>query len=82
MREPSRDGTDVLLTTQYPEEADHLADRIVIIDQGRVIAEGTPAELKARAGRDVVEAHPRSGPDPGDRRRALGGRRRPRPRRP
>jgi len=52
-------GTDVLLTTQYLDEADNLADRIVIIDHGRVIAEGAPAELKARAGRDVVEIHGR-----------------------
>jgi ABC-2 type transport system ATP-binding protein len=53
------DGTDVVLTTQYLDEADHLADRIVIIDHGRTIAEGSPAELKAQGGRDVVEAHPR-----------------------
>jgi ABC-2 type transport system ATP-binding protein len=52
-------GTDVLLTTQYLDEADNLADRIVIIDHGRVIAEGAPAELKAQAGRDVVEIHGR-----------------------
>jgi ABC-2 type transport system ATP-binding protein len=50
-------GTDVLLTTQYLEEADRLASQVVIIDQGRVIAEGTPDELKGRAGRDVVEVH-------------------------
>ena len=52
-------GTDVLLTTQYLDEADQLADHIVIIDHGRTIATGTPAQLKARAGRDVIEAHPR-----------------------
>jgi ABC-2 type transport system ATP-binding protein len=51
-------GTDVLLTTQYLDEADHLADHVVIIDHGRTIATGTPAQLKARAGRDVIEAHP------------------------
>jgi ABC-2 type transport system ATP-binding protein len=54
------DGTDVLLTTQYLEEADQLADSVVIVDHGRVIAEGTPAELKSRAGRDVVEARARN----------------------
>jgi ABC-2 type transport system ATP-binding protein len=50
-------GTDVLLTTQYLDEADQLASQVVIIDHGRVIAEGTPSELKSRAGRDVIEVH-------------------------
>jgi daunorubicin resistance ABC transporter ATP-binding subunit len=49
------EGTTVLLTTQYLEEADRLADRIAVIDQGQVIAEGTPAELKADLGGTVVE---------------------------
>ncbi len=48
-------GTTVLLTTQYLEEADPLADRIAVIDGGRVIAEGTSAELKARMGATVIE---------------------------
>ena len=48
-------GTDVLLTTQYLDEADQLAQRVVIVDKGRVIADGTPGELKSQAGRDVVE---------------------------
>ena len=48
-------GTTVLLTTQYLEEADRLARSIVVIDQGRVIAKGTPAELKANLGNTVLE---------------------------
>ena len=57
------DGTDVLLTTQYLEEADQLARHVVIIDHGRVIAAGTPDELKDRAGTNVIEVRPRSGGD-------------------
>ncbi|MFJ4655931.1 ATP-binding cassette domain-containing protein [Nocardia sp. NPDC088792] len=48
-------GTTVLLTTQYLEEADRLADRIVMLSHGRVVAEGSPAELKARVGTDRLE---------------------------
>jgi ABC-2 type transport system ATP-binding protein len=54
-----KDGTDVLLTTQYLDEADQLASQIVIIDHGRTIATGTPAELKRRTGGNVIEVHPR-----------------------
>jgi ABC-2 type transport system ATP-binding protein len=50
-------GTDVLLTTQYLDEADHLASQVVIIDHGRAVATGTPAELKRRIGGNVVELH-------------------------
>jgi ABC-2 type transport system ATP-binding protein len=49
------EGTTLLLTTQYLEEADRLADRIAVIDQGKVIAEGTSSELKATIGGDVLE---------------------------
>ena len=52
-------GTDVLLTTQYLDEADHLAGRVVIVDHGRVVAAGSPTELKQRAGRSVIEVHTR-----------------------
>jgi ABC-2 type transport system ATP-binding protein len=54
-----RAGTDVLLTTQYLDEADQLADRVTIIDRGQAIATGTPEELKGLAGRDVVEVRVR-----------------------
>jgi ABC-2 type transport system ATP-binding protein len=48
-------GTSVLLTTQYLEEADQLADHVVIIDNGRCIARGTPSELKAQTGQAMIE---------------------------
>jgi daunorubicin resistance ABC transporter ATP-binding subunit len=57
------DGTDVLLTTQYLEEADQLAGHVVIVDHGRVIAAGTPDELKDRAGSNVIEVRPRARAD-------------------
>lgn len=53
-------GSTVLLTTQYLDEADQLADRIAVIDTGRVIAEGTPAELKASVGVAALELQLRS----------------------
>jgi ABC-2 type transport system ATP-binding protein len=56
-------GVDVLLTTQYLEEADQLSRQVVIVDQGRVVDAGTPDELKDRAGRDVVEVRPRAAGD-------------------
>ena len=55
VRELVAEGTTVLLTTQYLEEADHLANRIMVIDHGRVIADGTAAQLKAQLGATVVE---------------------------
>ena len=55
IRELVATGTTLLLTTQYLEEADELADEIVVIDHGRVIAAGTALELKSRIGGDVVE---------------------------
>jgi len=53
-------GVTVFLTTQYLEEADVLADRVGIIDQGKIVAEGTPAALKAEIGRPSVHAIPRT----------------------
>ena len=52
IRELRREGTTILLTTQYLEEADRLAQLIAVIDQGRIVAEGTAGELKERVGRD------------------------------
>ncbi|HEY1737867.1 MAG TPA: ATP-binding cassette domain-containing protein [Acidimicrobiia bacterium] len=63
IRELAAGGTDVLLTTQYLDEADQLAARIVIVDHGRVIADGTPTDLKTQAGHDVIEARPRHADD-------------------
>src|SRR5213076_3276716 len=52
------EGVTVFLTTQYLEEADVLADRVGIIDHGRIVAEGTPSALKAEIGRPTVEVVP------------------------
>ena len=58
IREMVADGTTVLLTSQYLEEADQLAHDIAVIDHGAVIATGTPDELKAQAGQQVLEVTP------------------------
>ncbi|HEX9300279.1 MAG TPA: ATP-binding cassette domain-containing protein [Actinomycetota bacterium] len=55
IKELVAEGTTLLLTTQYLEEADRLAGRVAVIDGGRVIAEGTPSDLKAELGRSVIE---------------------------
>jgi ABC-2 type transport system ATP-binding protein len=57
IRDLQREGTTLLLCTQYLEEADHLADRIAVIDLGQVIAEGTADELKDKIGGEVLEIH-------------------------
>jgi ABC-2 type transport system ATP-binding protein len=64
VRRLANDGVTVFLTTQYLEEADVLADRVGIIDRGKIVAEGSPAKLKAAIGRPSVEATPR---DPAER---------------
>jgi daunorubicin resistance ABC transporter ATP-binding subunit len=61
--ELTRTGTAVLLTTQYLEEADRLADQIVVLDQGRVIAAGTAEQLKTLVGGDRLELWARTGDD-------------------
>jgi ABC transporter DrrB family efflux protein len=67
VRELRREGTTLLLTTQYLEEADQLADRIAVIDRGKAIAEGTGNELKDRIGGQILEVELSS---PGQRDRA------------
>lgn len=67
IRELTADGASVLLTTQYLEEADALADEITVIDHGRVIAHGTPPELKQIVGGQAIATRPKN---PGDVERA------------
>jgi ABC-2 type transport system ATP-binding protein len=55
VRSVAESGSTVLLTTQHMEEADRLADRVAVIGQGMVLAEGTPAGLKANTGKDTLD---------------------------
>ncbi len=64
VRTLNRDGTTVFLTTQYMEEADQLAGRIAIIDNGVIVAEGTPASLKAKVGEPTLEVRLEPEADP------------------
>jgi ABC-2 type transport system ATP-binding protein len=67
------DGATIFLTTQYLEEADALADRVGIIDRGRIVAEDTPAKLKAQIGRPTVEVTPQRADDRPKVEKAIGG---------
>jgi ABC-2 type transport system ATP-binding protein len=67
------EGVTVFLTTQYLEEADLLADRVGIIDHGRIVAEGSPGSLKAEIGRPTLEALPADGTDNAHLERILSG---------
>jgi ABC-2 type transport system ATP-binding protein len=72
VRRINKSGTTVFLTTQYLEEADKLCDRLAIIDDGRIITEGTPTELKGRMGHDAVSVAV-EGADPASAEDALRG---------
>jgi ABC-2 type transport system ATP-binding protein len=71
IRELVATGSTVLLTTQYLDEADQLADRIAVIDRGRVVAEGTADELKASVGTSSVQLRLADGADPADALQAI-----------
>jgi ABC transporter DrrB family efflux protein len=73
VRELVRDGTTVLLTTQYLEEADQLAEQIAVIDHGRMIAQGTGSELKDRVGGQILEVELVSAAERDNARAALAG---------
>jgi daunorubicin resistance ABC transporter ATP-binding subunit len=55
VRDLAAEGTTIVITTQYLEEADQLADEVVVLDHGSVVAQGTPAQLKARIGTELIE---------------------------
>ena len=61
VKQLNKQGMTIFLTTQYMEEADRLADRLCIVDQGKIVAEGTPAELKAKVGADKITIWFKSG---------------------
>jgi ABC-type multidrug transport system ATPase subunit len=61
IRHLADNGTTVLLTTQYLEEADQLADRITVLESGVIVAEGTPGDLKSRIGGEMVALHDADG---------------------
>jgi ABC-2 type transport system ATP-binding protein len=61
IRSLADNGTTVLITTQYLEEADQLADSIAVLDDGAIVAHGTPGELKSRVGGEVLAVHDASG---------------------
>ncbi|HVV38181.1 MAG TPA: ATP-binding cassette domain-containing protein [Acidimicrobiales bacterium] len=72
LRDLTRDGTTIVLTTQYLDEADQLADDIVVLDHGETVAHGTPAELKARVGTDRIDVTLRKKVDLGRAAKAFG----------
>jgi daunorubicin resistance ABC transporter ATP-binding subunit len=73
LAELTEHGTSLLLTTQYMDEADRLADAIIVIDNGRIIASGTPGELKTQVGGDRLELQAAQGTDPRSLAQALMG---------
>jgi ABC-2 type transport system ATP-binding protein len=71
IRELNRKGTTIFLTTQYMEEADQLAHRLCIIDNGKIVAEGEPGKLKGQIGADMIKLVIKNGNDPNVIRKAV-----------
>jgi ABC-2 type transport system ATP-binding protein len=71
IRDLNRKGTTIFLTTQYMEEADQLAHRLCIIDNGKIVAEGEPGKLKAQIGADMIKLVVKNGDDPNVMSKAL-----------